>query len=113
MLYRIVMITDLKGNKKEDKEAVDRIGRIIKLDKDTIVLNKRLFMTCVDPGFSKSIITSHVIRVDNADDGLIITTENSMYFLVEKEIAERYDEMEYQAQVEMAQHFDMNGDNIS
>lgn len=55
------MITDLKGNKKEDKEAVDRIGRIIKLDKDTIVLNKRLFMTCVDPGFSKSIITSHVI----------------------------------------------------
>ena len=36
-----------------------------------------------------------------------------MYFLVEKEIADWYEEQEYQMNIEVASHFDMNGDPIS
>lgn len=112
MLYKIVKITDLSGKNKTDDDAVARIGRIINLDVKDININNRLFMTCVDPGWFKSIVTSFVKGVIQADDGLIITTEHSIYFLIEKEIADRCEEYEYQMNVEMASHFDMDGDPI-
>ncbi len=113
MLYKLVKITDLDGKDKTDDEVVARIGRIIDLDIKDIKIDNRLYMTCTDPGWYKSIITSFVKGVAQADDGLIITTEHSIYFLVEKEIADWYEEQEYQMNVEMASHFDMNGDPIS
>lgn len=112
MLYKLVKITDLQGVDKNDAGAVNRLGRILDVDADKIELDKKLYMECVKPSVLKSIITSWVKNVTRADDGLIITTENSIYFLVEKEIAEWYEEQEYQMNIEMASHFDMNGDPI-
>ena len=51
-------------------------------------------------------------KVVQSDDGLIITTEHSIYLLVDLEIVDQYEEAEYWAQVEMAEKFDMNGDPI-
>ena len=85
------MVTDHKGVKKENISDVYRIGRVFSIEKNKIDIDKKLFMQCVEPGYCKSVITSHVKDVCIADDGLIITTENSIYFLVEKEIAERYE----------------------
>ena len=113
MLYKLVKITDLDGKDKTDAKAVNRLGRIFDIDADKIELNKRLYIECVEPSLVKSIITSWVKHVTRADDGLIITTENSMYCLVEKEIADWYEEQEYQMNIEVASHFDMNGDPIS
>lgn len=112
MLYKLVKITDLQGKDKAKEEVINRIGRVLDVDADKIEIDKRLFMECTEPGYHKSIITSWVKNVTRADDGLIITTENSIYFLVGKEIYDRYDELEYQMNVEMAQHFDINGDPI-
>ena len=113
MLYKLVKITDLQGVDKTDAEIVNRLGRILDIDADKIELNKKLYMECVEPSVLKSIITSFVKNVTQADDGLIITIEHSIYFLVEKEIADWYEEQEYQMNIEMASHFDMNGDPIS
>ena len=112
MLYKLVKITDLQGVDKTDAIVVNRLGRIFDIDADKIELNKRLYIECVEPSLVKSIITSCVKHVTRADDGLIITTEHSMYFLVEKEIADWYEEQEYQMNIEVASHFDMNGDPI-
>lgn len=43
-------------------------------------------MSCVNPGWMKSVITSKVKDVVCADDGYIITTDNSVY-LVKKDLA--------------------------
>jgi hypothetical protein len=112
MLYKLVKITDLDGKDKTDAKAVNRLGRIFDIDADKIEINKRLHMECVEPSVLKSLLTSWIKNVTRADDGLIITTENSIYFLVEKEIADWYEEQEYQRNVKMASHFDMNGDPI-
>lgn len=92
MLYKLVKITDLDGKDKTDYDAVARIGRIIDLDIKDIKIDNRLLMTCTDPGWHKSIITSLVKGITQADDGLIITTEYSIYFLVEKDIADKHEE---------------------
>lgn len=105
MLYKLVKITDLQGVDKTDAKVVNRLGRIFDIDADKIELNKRLYIECVEPSLVKSIITSWVKHVTRA-------TENSMYFLVEKEIADWYEEQEYQMNIEVASHFDMNGDPI-
>lgn len=110
MLYKLVMITDLNGHEKTDDASVNRVGRIFDIELKDISINERLFMTCVQPNYMKSVITSYVKEATRANDGIIVTTENSMYFLVEKDIAEKYEQMAYQAQVEMSQNFDMNGD---
>ena len=112
MLYKLVMITDLDGKEKTETEAVNRLGRILDLNIIDIHVGERCFMTCVDPGYMKSIITSNVQNVVQADDGLIITTEHSIYLLVDVEIVYQYEEAEYWARVEMAEKFDMNGDPI-
>lgn len=91
MLYKLVAVTDLLGENKTDDESVNRIGRIFEVNGGKIEYDKSLFMSCVYPGFLKSVITSHVKGLTRANDGLIITTENSIYFLVEKEIADRYE----------------------
>ncbi len=84
MLYRLVKITDLNGVDKTQEDAVNRIGRILDIDADKIEIDKRLYMECVEPSVLKSIITSWVKHVTRTDDGLIITTENSMYFMKEE-----------------------------
>jgi len=113
MQYKLVKITDLNGNDKTDNGSLGRIGRIFGMTKEEVVIGKQLFMTCDYPGYEKSVVTSIVTDLIVADDGLIIKTEHSYYYLVEKEIADWYEEQEYQMNVEMASHFDMNGDPIS
>ncbi len=87
MEYKIVKITDLTGKDKTDERARNRLGRIMELNKNDIKIGKKLMMSCVNPGWMKSVITSKVKDVVCADDGLIITTENSVYFLVKKDLA--------------------------
>lgn len=94
MLYKLVKITDLNGKDKEDADAKGRIGRVFNFNKGglkNIAKEKRLYMECYEPGFYKSVITSLVKDVIIADDGFIVKTENSMYFLIEKEIAEQHE----------------------
>ena len=109
MLYKIVKIMDLHWKDKTDDDVINRIGRVIDLNGKEIIIGNPLLMSCVEPGLHKSIITSNVKDVTQADDGLILTTEHSIYFLVEKEIADWYEE---QMNVEMASHFDMDGNQI-
>lgn len=112
MLYKIIKITDLDGKDKTTEDYINRVGRIIYLDKDFILEGFSIVMISPEPRLHKSILTSHVTKVINAEDGIIIYTENSIYFLVEKEIADWYEEQEYQMNVEMASHFDENGNPI-
>lgn len=88
MIYKLVEITDLNGVDKTSEDCVNRIGRNLKLNADNIALNRRLMMVCID-GFEKSILTSYVKKVEKKDDTLTITTENSIYYLVDKDV---YDE---------------------
>lgn len=83
MQYNIVKITDLKGNDKTDLKATGRLGRIVELDADDIKIGKSCFLECVIPGVHKSLITSNVLECIEAEDGLIIKTENSYYYLVD------------------------------
>ena len=84
MLYRLVKITDLHFKDKTNDDALNRIDRVFDIQKENIECGKSFFMNCVSPGFDKSVITSWVMEVINADDG-IIKMENSYYYLVENE----------------------------
>ena len=57
--------------------------RVVELDEDDIILGKPLFMSCVKPGFLKSLITSPVQYFSDQSDMLMIETLNSRYFLRE------------------------------
>jgi len=94
MLYKIIKITDLNGKDKTTEDYINRVGRIVYLDKDFILEGFSIVMISPEPRKTKSILTSHVTKVINAEDGIIIYTENSIYFLVEKDIAERYEKLE-------------------
>jgi len=86
MLYKIARITDHDDMIKEEPEAVSRMNRIIDLNLAEISIGKSLFMECVRPGFLKSIITSPVQAVYSVDNGAIIDTMNSYYYLEEFEL---------------------------
>ena len=90
MLYKIVKITDLDGKDKCDLESANRIGRVVDIEVDNIIIGHSLFMECIEPNFLKSIITSYVKNVMQAEDGLVITTTNSIYLLVEKTIYDKF-----------------------
>ena len=83
MQYEIYSITDHEGNLKEEPEAVSRMKRIVELDLNDIIIGKPLFMSCVKPGFLKSLITSPVQYLSDQSDMLMIETLNSRYFLRE------------------------------
>lgn len=88
MLYKIYMITDSDGNVKTDEASLRRTGRIVDINKKDIEFGKPLYMQHVDPKSNKVTITSYVTNVVEANDGMIVWTENSMYFLIEKDKAE-------------------------
>lgn len=83
--YSLVLITDLDGREKRDINYKNRIGRVFCIDTTDITINEQYMMECIIPGFYKSVITSNVKDVVRADDGIIIITENSKYYLVEGE----------------------------
>ena len=83
--YSLVLITDLDGREKMDTDYKNRIGRVFCIDTTDITINEQYMMECIIPGFYKSVITSNVKDVVRADDGIIIITENSKYYLVEGE----------------------------
>lgn len=89
MLYKIIMITDNEGNVKTDEGSVRRTNRIVDIDKNKIEFGKPLIMTWNEPQSRKVTITSDVENVVNASDGIIVWTKNSMYFLVEKDKADK------------------------
>ncbi len=80
--YRIAKMTDHRGNDKED--PTERIGRVMELNPDDIVSGKNLFLECVEPGFLKSMITTPVKKWKFTENGLQVTTRNTIY-LFEKE----------------------------
>lgn len=88
MYYNITRITDLNGNDKTDADSLDRIGRIIDMDDSNIQIGQRLFLICHNPGISKSIYTSLIRDVIKADDGVILKTLNSYYYLIEEDSSE-------------------------
>lgn len=84
-LYKIIKMTDRKGSDKED--PTNRIGRIMELNPKDIVAGKSLFLECVKPGFLKSMITSPVKRWKFTEDGIQVTTKNSIYVFEKEEEA--------------------------
>lgn len=87
--YVVVLITDLEGIEKVDKDSKSRVGREVLIDDSEIKVGKPFFVECIKPGFLKSFITSCVGDLTHADDGLVIRTENSVYYFVNKEDFER------------------------
>ena len=80
--WRIDAILDRTGKSpKQEAAALNRIGRVMKLEPDSIGIGLSLFMECIAPGFNKSMITSPVNSVDVEGDMLRITTDNSVYLL--------------------------------
>ena len=84
MFYRIDRITDLKGKDKTDEKALGRIGRVMDINPSYINIDRSLYMVCVKPNVLKSLITSYVKKVKTTDKEIIITTENSIYHLIEE-----------------------------
>ena len=84
MFYKIVRITDLRGKDKTDEKAQGRIGRVMDINPENINIDRSLYMVCVKPNVLKSLITSYVKKVKTTDKELIITTENSIYHLIEE-----------------------------
>ena len=81
-MYRIIKIEDRDGNEKlDDIDAMSRVGRIIDENKSTISVGNRGFFWCIYPGYSKSILTSKIIRTKWHRNTLTIITENSKYYL--------------------------------
>lgn len=79
MNFKITRVTDKYDYPKISADAVSRTGRIVTFDMP--VIGESLFMECVDPGFFKSIITSPVQDVFADDNGIVIMTNNSKYYL--------------------------------
>ena len=89
MLYRLMKVTDLNGKDKTDEKSAARVGRIVDFDIKDVKVGKYCFMECIVPGWDKSIITSNVQECIEAEDGMIIKTENSYYYLVEEYKADK------------------------
>jgi hypothetical protein len=79
--YKITKIKTLDGIDKPD--PAQRIGRVMVIDPNTIVIGRSFYMDCVEPGFFKSMITSPVASWEFKENGLRITTQNSIYELEE------------------------------
>ena len=80
--WRIDAILDRTSKSpKQDIAALNRIGRVMRLEPDSISIGLSLFMECIAPGFNKSMITSPVNSVNVEGDMLRITTDNSVYLL--------------------------------
>ncbi len=81
MFYKIVKITDLRGEDKlYDNEAMTRIGYRVDLDKSDIHVGRKGFFY-VDENLSVS--TTLVKEIIVADDLITITTGHSVYYLKE------------------------------
>ncbi len=85
MVYKIVKITNLRGEDKlYDNAAMSRIGLIVDIDKsDVHVGRKGSFF--VDE--SKTISTSLIKEIIVENDLVVITTSHSVYYL--KEVLEK------------------------
>lgn len=91
MLYKLVKVTDLQYKDKTDKESSDRIGRLYDIDFEKLRIGKSAFLECKIPDYLKSTITSHIEAITKADDGYILTTENSIYFFVDNNLTEQFE----------------------
>lgn len=80
MNYKIVGITDWYDRPKEDKDAINRIGRVVTFEQP-VIIGRSLFLLCVSPSFLKSIMTSPVKDVISKENVVIIITMNSKYYL--------------------------------
>ena len=80
MNYKIISITDWYDKPKEDKDALNRIGRIVTFEQP-VTIGRSLFLRCISPGFLKSIMTSQVKDIVSKENVVIITTMNSKYYL--------------------------------
>lgn len=78
-MYKIIRISTHSGENKPDPTS--RIGRIMDIDPNTIIIGRSFYMDCVDPGMMKSLITSPVVMWEYTDFGLRIKTMNSIYEL--------------------------------
>lgn len=85
-MYRIYNITDKNGMKKTDKDALLRIGRIIDDCQSEMSVGSNGFLYCTFPDYSKSILTTKIVRIQNGENRIMIETLNSKYWL--KRVAE-------------------------
>lgn len=83
-------ITDRDGVIRTDDYSVNRIGRIVELSPGDIDINNRLLIPYEGDLKGKAMYTSWVKHVMYTADGIIIGTENSIYYLVEKDKADKY-----------------------
>lgn len=77
MRYKIVKVTDHNGDMTPEMKA--RVGRVMNIEPEDIVIGVSNFFECIDPGYMKSIITSSVRSVDCDDKTLTIKTKNTIY----------------------------------
>lgn len=89
MLYKIVKVTDLDFRERMDSDSLDRMKRAFIIQESTLAVGSCLLLLCVEPEGGKSVRTSLIEEITKADDGYIIKTLNSCYFIVEKDAVER------------------------
>ena len=81
-MYKIIRITDKNNvDKINDKDAMNRVGRVIDDIQSNLAVGSNGFLYCTYPDFLKSMITSKIERVSSNDDQLLIYTQNSIYYL--------------------------------
>lgn len=76
-MYKIIRISTHSGENKPD--PTNRIGRIMDIDPNTIIIGRSFYMDCVFPGMLKSMITSPVVEWKYTKTGLRVMTLNSIY----------------------------------
>lgn len=91
MSYKIFKITDLDFKDKTDVESLSRLERTYDIYNPTLFVGWRLLLICISG--EKSVLTSTVREITEADDGYIVKTENSYYFIVEEGAMNDYRQM--------------------
>ena len=82
-MYKIIQITDLRGENCRDPGSINRVGRIIDKERSILCPGKKGFMYCEKPDFLKSICLSNVEKVVVNNGIVTVTTENHVYHLAE------------------------------
>jgi hypothetical protein len=73
--------------KYTDRQHIDKpksmVGRVFDVEKSAMEVGNRAVLVCTNPGVEKSVITTKVISKFRMDIGIIMITENSIYYLVD------------------------------
>lgn len=79
MYYKIISIRDRNGDERTDVDSINRLGRVIDIDRSLLREGRSGFFYCVKPSMLESVITSIVKKINIGTDKIYVYTMNSCY----------------------------------